>query len=213
MFVSVSDPVGQGFVESFARPGGNLTGFTALEPGMSGKWLAMLKEIDPNLRRAAVIMDPANQAEAGQLAALQAAAAVLGLILSPIDARDPAAMERELGAFARTPNGGMVVMAAPTTGVHRELIIALAAQLRLPAVYPYNHFAVAGGLIAYGPDLVDPFRRAAGYVDRILKGVKPADLPVQAPTKLELILNLTTAKALGLTIPTTLLVGADEVIE
>ena len=213
VFVTVIDPVGAGFVGSFARPGGNMTGFTSVDYDLGGKWLEILKEVGPNLRRVAILGDPSIPSTTGQLAAMAAAAAVLGLALSSIDVRDPGEIERALGNFARAPDGGIVVAASSAAGAQRDLIIRLAAQHRLPAVYPYDHFAVAGGLIAYGPDLVEPFRRAAGYVDRILKGARPGDLPVQAPTKLEMIVNLKTARALDLTIPQTILQRADDVID
>ncbi len=213
VFVAVIDPVSAGFVESFARPGANLTGFTAIDSGTSGKWLEILKEVAPGLRGVAVLSDPALPSMASQLAAIAAGAAALGLTPTTIDVRDPDEIERALGAFAREPHGGIVVTASASSAANREFIIMLAARHRLPAIYPYDHFVVAGGLIAYGPDLVDPFRRAAGYVDRILKGARPADLPVQSPTKLELIVNLKTAKALGLTIAPSFLLRADEVIE
>ena len=213
VFATVIDPIGAGFVESFARPGGNMTGFTSIDFDLGGKWVEILKEVDPRLRRVAVLSDPSLPSTVGQLKAIEAGAVALHLALTTIDVRDATEIERALVAFARTPNGGIVVTAASATGAHREHIIALAARHRLPAVYPYDHFAVAGGLIAYGPDLVLPFRSAAGYVGRILKGARPADLPVQAPTTLEMIVNLATAKALGLTIPQTILLRADEVIE
>ena len=213
VFVNVADPVGAGIVASLARPGGNATGFTVFEYGMGGKWLELLKEIAPLVTRVGVLRDPAIAAGVGQLGAIQAVAASVGVELSPVSLGDASEIERGVAAFARGSNGGLIVTGSPLLGRHRELIIALAAQHRLPAVYPYPHFAAPGGLIAYGPDLVDPFRRAAGYVDRILKGEKPADLPVQAPVKYGLAINLKTAKALGLDIPPMLLARADEVIE
>ena len=213
VFVQVIDPVGAGLVASLARPGGNATGFTLFEYGMSGKWLELLKEIAPRVTRAAVLRDPASAPGIGQFAAIQAVAPSLGVELSPVDVRDAGEIERAVTAFARSPNGGLIVTASPSAAVHRELIITLAARHKLPAVYPFRYFVTGGGLISYGPDIVDQYRRAAGYVDRILKGEKPADLPVQAPTKYELVINLKTAKALGLTVPPTLLARADEVIE
>jgi putative ABC transport system substrate-binding protein len=213
VFAIVPDPVGAGFVESLARPGGNATGFLMFEYGISAKWLELLKEIVPGVTRAAVIQDPTLSAGIGQLAAIQSATPLLGLELTPVDVRDPAEIERAVAIFAHTPNGGLIVTASALAVVHRELIVALAAQHRLPAVYPARYYAAAGGLISYGPDLLDQYRHAAGYVDRILKGEKPAVLPVQAPTKYELVINLRTAKVLGLTMPTALLSTADEVIE
>jgi ABC-type uncharacterized transport system substrate-binding protein len=212
VFLSVNDPVAAGLVASLARPGRNATGFTALEYGTSPKWLELLKQIAPGITRAAVLR-PANIGGVGQLGAIQAAAATLGVELSPVGLRDVGEIERSVAAFARGPNGGLIVVASALATVHRELIIALAAKHRLPAVYPFRYFVTAGGLISYGPDLTDQFRRTASYVDRILKGHKPADLPVQTPTKLELAINLKTANALGLEVPPTLLARADEVIE
>ena len=213
VFVQVIDPVGAGFVVSLARPGGNATGFTIYEYGMSGKWLELLKEIAPRMARAAVLRDPAIASGIGQFAAAQAVAPSLGVELSPVDVRDAGEIDRAVTAFARSPNGGLIVTASALATRHRDLIIALAARHRLPAVYSYRYMVAAGGLASYGPDSLDQYRRAAGYVDRILKGEKPADLPVQAPTKYALVLNLKTAKALGLDIPTTVLSRADEVIE
>jgi putative ABC transport system substrate-binding protein len=213
VFVLVPDPVGSGFVESLARPGGNATGFTQFEFGLSGKWLELLKELAPRVTRAAILRDPIDPAGTGQFGAIRTAAASVGIEVRPVDVRDPAGIERSIEAFASVANGGLVITGSAPAGAHRNLIIALAARHRLPAVYPYRFFAAGGGLIAYGPDLIDQYRRAAGYVDRILKGEKPADLPVQAPTKYELVINLKTAKALGLTVPPTLLARADEVIE
>jgi putative tryptophan/tyrosine transport system substrate-binding protein len=212
VFLSVNDPVAAGLVASLARPGRNATGFTALEYGTSPKWLELLKQIAPGITRAAVLR-PANIGGVGQLGAIQAAAATLGVELSLVGLRDVGEIERSVAAFARGPNGGLIVVASALATVHRELIIALAAKHRLPAVYPFRYFVTAGGLISYGPDLTDQFRRTASYVDRILKGDKPADLPVQTPTKLELAINLKTANALGLEVPPTLLARADEVIE
>jgi putative ABC transport system substrate-binding protein len=213
VFVQVIDPVGAGFVVSLARPGGNATGFTIYEYGMSGKWLELLKEIAPRMARAAVLRDPAIASGIGQFAAAQAVAPSLGVELSPVDVRDAGEIEHAVTAFARSSNGGLIVTASALATRHRDLIIALAARHRLPAVYSYRYMVAAGGLVSYGPDSIDQYRRAAGYVDRILKGEKPADLPVQAPTKYALVLNLKTAKVLGLDIPTTVLSRADEVIE
>jgi putative ABC transport system substrate-binding protein len=213
VFAIVVDPVGAGFVASLARPGGNATGFTMFEYGMSGKWLELLKQIAPGVTRAAVLRDPAIASGIGQFGAIQAVAPSLRVELSPVDVRDAPEIERAVTAFAGIENGGLVVTASPSGTVHRELIIALAARHKLPAVYWQRFYRASGGLMSYGPDLLDQYRRAAGYVDRILKGEKPADLPVQAPTKYELVINLKTAKALGLTVPATLLARADEVIE
>ena len=213
VFAIVVDPVGAGFVASLARPGGNATGFTLFEYGMSGKWLELLKQIAPGVTRAAVLRDPAIASGIGQFGAVQAVAPSLRVELSPVDVRDAPEIERAVTAFAGIENGGLVVTASPSGTVHRELIIALAARHKLPAVYFERFFVAAGGLISYGPDYLDQYRRAAGYVDRILKGEKPADLPVQTPTKYELVINLKTAKALGLEVPPTLLARADEVIE
>jgi putative ABC transport system substrate-binding protein len=213
VFVNVIDPVGAGFVASLAQPGGNATGFTIYEYSMSGKWLELLKEIAPRVTRAAVLRDPAVASGIGQFGAIQAVAPSLGVELHPIDPRDDGEIERAITGFASRPNGGLVVTATNLAAIHRAAIIALAARHRLLAVYPYRFFVAAGGLISYGPDTVDQYRRAASYVDRILKGEKPADLPVQAPVKYELAINLKTAKALGLEVPPTLLARADEVIE
>jgi putative ABC transport system substrate-binding protein len=213
VFVQVADPVGAGFVDSLAKPGGNATGFVLFEYGISGKWLEMLKDIAPTMRRAAVIRDPALSAGTGQFGAIQSVAPSVGVEVSPLNVRDAGEIERAVVAFARSSDGGLIVTASALSVVHRDLIIALAARHRLPAVYYRRIFATAGGLISYGPDVTDQNRRAAGYVDRILKGEKPADLPVQAPTKYELVINLKTAKALGLEIPPMLLARADEVIE
>jgi ABC-type uncharacterized transport system substrate-binding protein len=214
VFVTTIDPVGGGLVESLARPGGNATGFSTREFGMMGKWLELLKELAPRVSRVAVIRDPAVPAGSGGLAAIQTVAPSFGVELTPIGVRTADEIERSITAFARSENGGVIVV-GPTSSVqpHRNLIIALAARHRLPAVYSGTVWSKAGGLISYGPDPVDQYRRAAGYVDRILKGEKPADLPVQAPTKYELVINLKTAKALGLEVPPTLLARADEVIE
>jgi len=213
VFVNAADPVGGGFAMSLARPGGNATGFSSIEYGMSGKWLELLKQIAPGVTRAAVIRDPSIASGSGQLGAIQAVGPFLGVEVSPIDARDATEMQRAVTDFARSPNGGLIVPASTPAIFHRKLIVTLAAQYRLPAIYSYRFFVVDGGLMSYGADSVEPFRRAAGYVDRILKGEKPGDLPVQAPTKFELAINLKTAKALGLDVPATLLARADEVIE
>ena len=213
VFVSVIDPVGAGFVVSLARPGGNATGFTIYEYGMSGKWLELLKEIAPRVTRVAVLRDPAVASGIGQFGAVQIVAPSLGVTVTPVDVRDAGEIDRAVTAFARSPNGGLIVTASALATRHRDLIIALAARHGLPAVYSYRYMVAAGGLVSYGPDSLDQYRRAAGYVDRILKGEKPADLPVQAPTKYALVLNLKTAKVLGLDIPTTVLSRADEVIE
>jgi putative ABC transport system substrate-binding protein len=213
VFTQTPDPVAAGFVTSLARPGGNATGFTTSEYGMSGKWLELLKEIAPNVTRAAVLRDPTIPAGIGQFASIQSAAPSFGVELSPVDVRDASEIERDVTAFAHGSNSGLIVTSSALAAFHRELIITLAARYRLPAVYSYRYFATSGGLISYGPDPIDQYRRAAGYVDRILKGEKPADLPVQAPTKYELAINLKTAKALGLTVPPTLITRADEVIE
>jgi len=214
VFVNIIDPVGAGFVASLARPGGNTTGSSAFEYSLSGKWLELLKELAPNVTRVAVLRDPSETAGIGQFAAIQTTAPpTLGLELSPIDLRDPAAIERALAIFAIEPNGGLIVTASPQAVIHRDAIISLATRLRLPNVYPFPYWPASGGLASYGPNSIDAYTRAAAYVDRILKGAKPADLPVQAPTKYDLAINLKTAKALGLTVSPTLLARADEVIE
>jgi ABC-type uncharacterized transport system substrate-binding protein len=213
VFVNVTDPVGAGFVANLARPGGNTTGFTLFEYGISGKWLELLKQIRPRVARAAILRDPTLIASTSQFAAIQSVAPSLGVELSPIDTRNAGDIERAVTAFARGSNGGLIVVTGTSAIMHRKLIISLAAQHRLPAVYPFRYYVADGGLISYGPDLIDPYRRAAGYVDRILRGEKSADLPVQAPTKYELVINLKTAKALGLEVPATVLARADEVIE
>jgi putative tryptophan/tyrosine transport system substrate-binding protein len=213
VFTQTPDPVGAGYGASLARPGGNATGFTNFEYGVSGKWLEVLREAVPGITRAAVLRDPTNPAGTGQWGAIQAVAAPLGVELSPIDVRERSEIERAVSAFAAGSNRGLIVSSSGFAIFHRELIIALAARYRLPAVYPFRFYAIDGGLISYGPDPIDPHRRAAQYVDRILKGEKPADLPVQAPTRYELAINLKTAKALGLTVPDKLLARADEVIE
>ena len=213
VFVLVPDAVGSGIVASLSRPGGNATGLTPNEFGMSVKWLELLKQIAPKVTRAAVLRDPANPAGIGQFGAIQGVAPSFGVEISPIGVDDAEQIERGITAFAREPNGGLIVLALPPILVHRNLIIKLAAQHRFPAVYNSRLFAAEGGLMSYGPDILDQYRSAAGYVDRILRGAKPADLPVQAPTKYELVINLKTAKALGLDVPTTLITRADEVIE
>jgi ABC-type uncharacterized transport system substrate-binding protein len=213
VFPVVADPIGAGFVGSLARPGGNATGFMAFEYSLSGKWLALLKEIAPNVTRAAVMRDPVISAGIGQFAAIQALAPSLGVEAIPVNVRDAGEIERAVTAFARSADGGLIVTGSALAFVHRDLLVALAARHKLPAVYWDRVVVMAGGLASYGADYVDQYRRAAGYVDRILKGEKPADLPVQAPTKYELVINLKTAKALGLTVPPSLLAIADEVIE
>ena len=213
VFAQVPDPVGAGFVESLAHPGGNITGFTNFEFSIGGKLLELLKEIAPRVTRAAVLRDAADPAGVGQWGAIQTAAPSLGLELRVVDVRDAGEIERSITAFARGSNGGMIVTGSAPTAIHRDLIITLAARHRLPSVYAYRYHATSGGLISYGPETIDQYRRAASYVDRIFRGEKPADLPVQAPTKYELVINLKTAKALGLTVPATLLARADEVIE
>jgi putative ABC transport system substrate-binding protein len=213
VFAAVADPVGAGYVDSLARPGGNITGFVSFEYSISGKWLQLLKEIAPSTTRVAVFRDPSIAAGPAQFAAIQAVAPSLGLELRPVDVRDDGEIERALALFAQSPNSGLIVTGSPQATSHRDLIIALAARHRLPAVYFAQYWPTAGGLISYGADFTDQFRRAAGYVDRILKGEKPADLPVVQPTKYELVVNLKTAKALGLTIPPSVLARADEVIE
>jgi ABC-type uncharacterized transport system substrate-binding protein len=211
VFAIVADPVGAGFVDSLARPGGNVTGFTPFEYGISGKWLELLKEVVPRVTRVAVLRD--LTIGLGQLGAIQSVAPSLGVELTPIGLGNPGQIERTVAAFARSSNGGLIVTASTSAIIHRELITTLAARNKLPAVYYERFFVAGGGLMSYGPDFRDQFRRAAGYVDRVLKGEKPADLPVQAPTKYQLVINLETAKALGLEMPPTLLARADEVIE
>jgi len=213
VFVNVADPVGAGFVESLARPGGNVTGFMQFEYSLSAKWVELLKQVAPNVTRAAVIRDPAISAGVGQFAVIQSVAPSLGVEVSPINVRDVSEIERGLEAFARASNGGLIVTASALASVHRDRIIAVAAEHKLPGVYFRRNYVDSGGLISYGIDLAGQNRRAAGYIDRILKGEKPADLPVQAPTMYELVINLKTAKALGLEIPPALLARADEVIE
>jgi putative ABC transport system substrate-binding protein len=213
VFVQVTDPVGGGFVDSLARPGRNATGFIVFEYGMAGKWLELLKQLAPSVTRVAVLRDPTNPSGPAMFGAVQTVAPSFGVEASPIDLREASELERAVTAFARVPNGGLI--AAPNAGatLHRDLIIALAARHRLPAVYPFRYHIAGGGLVSYGPDNLDQHRSAAGYVDRILRGEKPADLPVQAPTKFELVINLKAAKALGLDVPATVLARADEVIE
>jgi putative ABC transport system substrate-binding protein len=214
VFTNVIDPVGAGYVLSLSRPGGNTTGFSSFEYSLSGKWLELLKEIAPNVTRAAILRDPALAAGIGQFAAIQALAPPsFDVELTPIDVRDPSEIERAITAFARERNGGLIVTASSAARTHRELIISLAMHHRLPNVFPFRHYPSNGGLASYGPDAIDEHKRAAVYIDRILKGEKPADLPVQAPTKYELVINIKTAKALGLTVAPTLLARADEVIE
>jgi ABC-type uncharacterized transport system substrate-binding protein len=213
VFVNVGDPVGGGFIESLARPGGNATGFSFTEYGVSVKWLELLKEITPGLARVAVLRDARQASGSGQFGAIQAVAPSFGVELTPIDVRDASEIERSVAAFVRSAKAGLIITTGQMTLVHRDLIVSLAARHGLPAVYWNRFYPAAGGLISYGPDPIDPYRRAAGYIDRILKGEKPADLPVQAPTKYELVINLKTAKALGLDIPATVLARADEVIE
>src|SRR5262245_1604501 len=213
VFVQVTDPVGAGFVSTLSRPGGNATGFAVHEYSMSGKWLELLKEVAPSVKRVAVIRDPAISAGPAQFAAIQAVAPSVGVELSPLSVGDAAEIERSLGLFASGSNSGLIVTASALALAHRELVTTLALRYKLPAVYFQRPFATRGGLISYGPDVIDPYRLAAGYVDRILKGEKPADLPVQMATKYELVINLKTAKALGLEVPPTLLARADEVIE
>ena len=212
VFVNLADPVGAGFVQSLARPGGNATGFTNYEYSMSGKWVELLKQIAPNVKRVAVLRDPTSAAGIGQFSAIQSAAQSLGVNLTPVSVRDAGEIERGVAAFARSDNGGLIVTSGGTA-FRRDLIIELASRHKLPAVYPFRYYAKDGGLITYGPDPRDSVRHAAAYVDRILKGEKPADMPVQAPTTYELVINLKTAKALGLTVPPSLLARADEVIE
>jgi len=213
VFLAVTDPVGGGLVASMAHPGGNATGFILAEFGTSTKWLDLLKQLSPQITRAAVVLDPSNPTGTGQFGSIQSVASSVGVVLTPVDVRNAGELERGVAEFARTPNGVLIVPANPLATGQRDLIVALSAQHRLPAIYSNRSFVESGGLMSYGPDTIDQFRRAAGYVDRILKGEKPADLPVQAPTKYELVINLKTAKALGLTVPQTLLVAADEVIE
>ena len=211
VFVNVVDPVGAGFIESMARPGGNATGFVEFEYSLSGKWMELLKEIAPSVTRTAVLRD--LTVGIGQFAVIQSVAPGLGVDVTAINLRDPGDIERAVTAFAGSPNGGLILTSSPLAVAHRELIIELTKKQKLPAVYYRRHFVSTGGLISYGPDILQQFRAAAGYVDRVLKGEKPADLPVQAPSKYELVINLKTAKALGLTVPPSVLARADEVIE
>src|SRR5215831_9773361 len=213
VFAHSVDPVGAGFVDSLARPGGNATGFVLFEYGMGAKWLEPLKEIAPNVTRVAVLRDPAIPAGTGQFGAIQSVAPSLGVELTPVNVRDPGEIERAISAFARSPNGGLIVTAAPLALVHRDLIVTLAARHKVCAVYSLRPFVTSGGLIYYGSDIYDLYRRAAGYIDRVLKGEKPSDLPIQAPIKFETVINMKTARALGITIPGSLLTRADEVIE
>jgi putative ABC transport system substrate-binding protein len=213
VFAIVPDPVGAGFVDSLAKPGGNATGFMTFEPGISAKWLELLKELVPGIKRAAVLRDPTITAGIGMWSAIQAVAPSLGVELRPIDVRNASDIERAVAEFARNSNSGMILTGSGLAVIHRDLIIGLAARHKLPTMYYERFFSRSGGLISYGPDYIDQYRRAAGYVDRILKGEKPSDLPVQAPTKYELVINLITAKALGLEVPPTPLARADEVIE
>ena len=213
VFCNVADPVGAGFVDSLARPGGNTTGFSLFEYSISAKWVELLKEIMPGLTRVAVLRDPSNPAGIAQFGVIQAATQSLGAELRPVSILNAEEIERTITAFAREPNGGLIVTPSVAESAHRDLIINLAARYRLPAVYPFRFWAATGGLVSYGPDPIDQMRRAADYVDRILKGAKPNDLPVQAPTKYQLVVNLKTAKALDLKIPPSVLTRADEVIE
>jgi ABC-type uncharacterized transport system substrate-binding protein len=213
VFVHVPDPVGAGFVDNLARPGGNATGFTQYEYNTSGKWVELLKQIAPSVTRAAVIRDPTITSGIGQWGAIQTAAPSFGVEVSPVNVRDASEIERAITTFTRGSNGGLIVTGSGLAPAHRDLIVTLAARHKLPAVYYARFFVTGGGLISYGPDFVDLYRRAAGYVDRILKGANPADLPVQAATKFELVINLKTAKGLGLDVPPSLLARADEVIE
>jgi putative ABC transport system substrate-binding protein len=213
VFAGVSDPVGAGFVDTLARPRGNVTGFMIFEYSLSGKWLELLKEIAPRLMRVAVLRNSANPAGIAQFAAIQAVAQSLGVELRPVDTGDAGEIERSIASFARAANGGLIVTPSASVSAHHDLIVMLAARYKLPAVYSSRQMVISGGLICYGPDIADQFRQAAGYVDRILKGEKPAYLPVQAPTKFELVINLKVAKVLGLDVPPTLLARADEVIE
>ena len=213
VFATILDPVGADFVDSLARPGGNATGFIAFEYGLSGKWLELLKQIAPSLTRVGILRDPATAAGIGQFAAIQSVAPSFGVELRPIDMREIGEIERSVAAFARSSNSGLIVTAGSGSAIHRDPIIKLAARHQLPTIYSAHHFVTGGGLISYGPDRVDQYRQAAGYIDRILKGEKPGDMPVQAPTKYELVINLKTAKALGLAVPPPLLAQANEVIE
>jgi putative ABC transport system substrate-binding protein len=213
VFPTAVDPVGAGFVDSLARPGGNATGFLLYEYSLAGKWLEILKEMAPQVTRVAVLRDPTTPSGSGQFGAIQAVAPSLGVEVHPLNIRDANEIEREIAVFAGSPNGGIILTGSGPAIRYHDLIIRLAAKYKFPAIYYEHFYAAAGGLISYGPDRVDQFRRAAGYVDRILRGEKPADLPVQAPTKYELVINLKTAKGLGLTVPSTLLARADDIIE
>jgi putative tryptophan/tyrosine transport system substrate-binding protein len=213
VFPNVFDPVGAGYVDSLARPGGSATGFMGFEYSIGAKWLELLKEIAPGVTRVAVLRDPALPSGTGQFGVIQAMGPSLRVETNPVNVRDAGEIERAVAAFALSPNGGLILTASGLANIHRDLIITLAARHKLPAIYYERSFVVVGGLTSYGPDYINQYQRAAGYVDRILKGAKPADLPVQAPTKYELVINLKTAKALGLEVPPTLLARADEVIE
>jgi putative tryptophan/tyrosine transport system substrate-binding protein len=213
VFALIPDPVGSGFINSLARPGGNATGFTTFDYGIGAKWLELLKEVAPNVTRAGVIRDPTIASGLGSWAAIQSASPATGIEVSPINMTDADEIERAVAAFAQAPNGSLILTGSALAVRHRNLIISLAARHKLPAIYYDPYYVAAGGLVAYGPDFIDEFRRAAGYVDRILKGEKPADMPAQQPTKYELVINLKTAKALGIQVPATLLGRADEVIE
>ena len=213
VFVQVAEPLGGGLIESFARPGGNVTGFASIEYGVSARWLELLKEIAPGVTRVVVVRDPDSMAGPAQFAAIQSVAPSLGVELSPVGVRAPSEIERAITALSSTSNGGLLVTTSTRASAHRELMLALAARYKLPAVYPFRFYVASGGLICYGLDWIDQYRRAAGYVDRILKGEKPSNLPVQAPVKYETVINLKTAKALGLAVPQSLLAIADEVIE
>jgi putative tryptophan/tyrosine transport system substrate-binding protein len=212
VFVQVAEPLGGGLIESFAKPGGNVTGFASIAYGVSARWLELLKEIAPGVTRVVVVRDPDSGAGAAQFAAIQSVAPSLGMELSPVGVREPSAIERAITALSGTSNGGLLVTTSTRASAHRELMLALAARYKLPAVYPFRFYVASGGLICYGVDWIDQYRRAAGYVDRILKGEKPGNLPVQAPVKYETVINLKTAKALGIDVPPTLLASADEVI-
>ena len=213
VFAAVTDPVGAGFVDNLSWPGGNTTGFMLFEYSLSGKWLEVLKQVAPRVTRAGIVQVPNLPSAAAEFASLQAVAQYIGVEITPLNIRDPGQIERAISAFARSANNGLILPPSASGSVHRNLIITLAARYKLPAVYTYRFAVTEGGLISYGPDAVDQFRRSAGYVDRILKGEKPGDLPVEAPTKYELVINLKTAKTLGLTVPAMLLARADEVIE
>jgi putative ABC transport system substrate-binding protein len=213
VFVNVPDPVGSGLVDRLSRPGGNATGFMQFEYSLSGKWLELLKQIAPGVTRAAVLRDPAITAGIGQFAVIQSVAPSVGVEVSPVNVTDATEIERSVAAFASEPNGGVIATASALTAIHRDLIVTLAARHKLPAVYPAREFVISGGLISYAADFIDQYRRAASYVDRILKGEKPGDLPVQAPTRYALVINLKTAKALGHTVPPSVLARADELIE